>query len=101
MPGASLTLPAGKWLIQAKGNDAAANSGAVDFRLVNQASNSVADYLATTSNGPQHVPFALSAPVSVSEPTMFELQVLNSSRARVFVDNVRIYATQISSINGS
>jgi hypothetical protein len=76
-----LTLPAGKWLIQAKGNDTAATTNEVDFQIVNLTSSAAVDYLATYSRGYQRAPFALAAPVSVPSPTTFQLQVLNSSRA--------------------
>lgn len=101
---ATLSLPPGKWLVQAKGNtEMFGFSPQVDVRLEDTTANATLDTVSLGTPpfpGPIHTPFALSATLSVAVPTTVEVQGTAIFGAPGTFQNVKIYATQLSSING-
>jgi hypothetical protein len=102
---ATLALPPGKWLVQAKGDTQIFGfSPQIDVRLEDTTANATLDTVSVAASrfpGPgTRTPFALGGTLSVAVPTTVEVQATALFGAPGTFNNVKIYATQISSING-
>jgi hypothetical protein len=66
IPGATLTLPPGKWFVSAKGNNNSANGNAIDVRLLNTATSVEIDHATLFGQGVFRSPFYLGQAVNLT-----------------------------------
>jgi hypothetical protein len=101
---ATLSLPPGKWLIQAKGVTRLFGfTPQMDIRLEDTTANATLDTVSFGNSsfpGTMNSGFALGGTLSVAVPTTVEVQAMGMFGPPGTFNNVKIYATQISSING-
>jgi hypothetical protein len=101
IPGATLTLPPGKWFVSAKGNNANASAAQqIDVRLLNTATSVEIDHSALYEPGTNQSQFYLGQAVNLTATTTFQVQMISSVAAATAV-NVKVYASQVSTINGA
>jgi hypothetical protein len=97
---ATLTLPPGKWLIQGKGNNVQGTGSQVDVRLQNTTAGTTLDLASVYSGNPMRIGFTVAAAVNLTTSSTFQLQT-SSPTATGNVDNTKIWAVQVSTINGA
>jgi hypothetical protein len=98
--GQSITLAPGKWLIQGKGNNNQGNASQVDLRIQNTTAGTTVDAASVFSPGAMRIGFSLTGAVNITTTSTFQLQT-SSPSATGGVENAKIWATQVSTINGA
>jgi hypothetical protein len=102
VPGATVSLPPGKWFVQAKGLGwSPSTSLDMNSRLHNLVANTDLDYTHLLgSEVGATTPFALGGMVTLTATTQIAVQVY-SVNVPANAEQVKIFATQVSSINGA